>query len=49
MKNLFMVATALVFLAHKLFRPRGMKYLVAENLLLKQQLLLVTRSRKRAP
>ena len=49
MKNLFMVASALVLLVHKLLKPNGMKNLVAENLLLKQQLLLLTRSRKRAP
>ena len=49
MKNMFMVFTCLVSLTHKLLRRGGMKALIAENLLLKQQLLLVTRSRKRAP
>ncbi len=49
MKNMFMVFTDLVSLTHKLLRPDGMKALVAENLLLKQQLFLLTRSRKRAP
>lgn len=49
MKNLLMVATALVLLSHKLLRPRGLKTLLAENLLLKHQLLLVSRPRKRAP
>ena len=33
----------------KLARPGGARSIVAENLLLKQQLLVVTRSRRRAP
>ena len=33
----------------KLLRPGGAKSLVAENLLLKEQLLILTRSRQRAP
>src|SRR5437016_262792 len=33
----------------KLFRPGGAKSLVAENILLKQQLLILRRSRRRAP
>ena len=49
MKNMFMVFTHLVSLTHKLLRRGGMKALIAENLLMKQQLLLITRSRKRAP
>ena len=49
MKNLFMVFTALVSLTHKLLGRGGMKALIAENLLLKQQLFLITRSRQRAP
>jgi len=49
MKNMFMVFTYLVALTHQLLRPGGMKALIAENLLLKQQLVLLTRSRKRAP
>ena len=49
MKHLFMVFTYLVTLAHTLLRQGGMKAVVAENLLLKQQLLVLTRSRKRAP
>ncbi|MDH3770292.1 MAG: hypothetical protein OET79_04795 [Nitrospirota bacterium] len=44
-----MVFTYLVSLAHTLLRQGGMKVVVAENLLLKQQLLVLTRSRKRAP
>jgi putative transposase len=49
MKHLFMVFTYLGSLAHTLLRHGGMKAVVAENLLLKQQLLVLTRSRKRAP
>ncbi len=49
MKHLFMVATALLFLTHKLLRPRSLKALVAENLLLKQQQFLFTRSGKHTP
>ena len=44
-----MVFTYLVSLTHKFLRPCGKKALIAENLLLKQQLFLLTRSRKRAP
>ncbi len=49
MKHLFMVFTYLVSLAHTVLRHGGMKAVVAENLLLKQPLLVLTRSRKRAP
>ena len=49
MKNIFMVFTYLVSLANKLLRLGGMKAVIAENLILKQQVLLLTRSRKRAP
>jgi transposase InsO family protein len=49
MKNIFMVFTNLVSLTNTLLRLGGMKVLIAENLLLKQQLFLITRSRKRAP
>ena len=49
MKNMSMVFTYLLCVIPKVFRVGGMKALIAENLLLKQQLLLVSRSRKRAP
>jgi putative transposase len=49
MKHLFMVFTYLVSLAHTSLRHGGMKAVVAENLLLKPQLFVLTRSRKRAP
>ena len=44
-----MVFTHPVSLANKFLKRGGMKAVVAENLLLKQQLLVLTRSRKRAP
>jgi len=49
MKNIFLVFTHLLFVISKGFRAGGMKALIAENLLLKQQLLFLARSRKRAP
>jgi len=49
MKHLFMVFTYLVSLTNKFFKHNGMKAVVAENLLLKHQLFVLTRSRKRAP
>jgi len=49
MKNMFMVFTYLVALTHKLLRPGGMKALIAENLLLKQQLVLLTRPENARP
>ena len=48
MKNMFMVFTFLVSHTHNLLRRAGMEALIAESRLLKQQVLLVTRSRKRA-
>jgi len=49
MKNMFLVFIYLVCLTNTLLRQGGMKALIAENLILKQQLFLLTRSRKRAP
>ena len=49
MKHLFMVFTYLVSLTNKSFKHNGMKVVVAENLLLKHQLFVLTRSRRRAP
>ena len=37
MKNIFLVFTHLLFVISKGFRAGGMKALIAENLLLKQQ------------
>ena len=44
-----MVFTYLVSLINTFFKHDGMKAVVAENLLLKQQVLSLTRLRKRAP
>ncbi len=49
MKNMFLVFIYLVCLTNTLLRQGGMKALIAENLILKQQLFFLTRSRKRAP
>ena len=49
MKHLFTVFTYLVSLTNKSFKHNGMKSVVAENLLLKHQLFVLIRSRKRAP
>jgi transposase InsO family protein len=49
MKHVFIVFTYLVSLIHKFLKHDGLKAVIAENLLLKQQLLVLTRSRKRAP
>ena len=49
MKNMLMFFTDLLFVFFKGLRISGIKVLIAENLLLKYQLLLVTGSKKRAP
>ncbi len=49
MKHFFMVLTYLISLISNFFKHDGMKAVVVENLLLKQQSLVFTRSRKRAP
>lgn len=49
MKDLFILLFHLLTTAAKLLGPGGAKAVVAENLLLKQQLLIVSRSRRRAP
>ncbi len=49
MINLFLVFAHLLATIAKLLRPGGARALVSENLLLKKQLLIVGRSRKRAP
>ena len=49
MMNLFLVFAHLLATIAKLLRPGGAKALVSENLLLKQQLLIINRSRLRAP
>ncbi|MFC1492287.1 integrase core domain-containing protein [Nitrospinota bacterium] len=49
MENLFVVFAHILATIAKLLRPGGAKALVSENLLLKQQLLVINRSRLRAP
>ena len=49
MKTLFLVFAHILATIAKLLRPGGAKALVAENLLLKQQFLIISRSRLRAP
>jgi len=49
MENLFVVFAHILATIAKLLRPGGARALAAENLLLKQQLLIISRSRKRAP
>ena len=49
MKEIVILFIHLLTTAAKLLGPGGAKAIIAENLLLKQQLLVVTRSRRRAP
>ena len=49
MKEAAILLIHLLTTVAKLHGPGGAKAIIAENLLLKQQLLVVTRSRRRAP
>ena len=49
MKDLVLLLVHLLSAVARLLGPGGAKGLVAENLILKQQLLILTRSRQRAP
>ncbi|MDH3690140.1 MAG: hypothetical protein OEU36_11750 [Gammaproteobacteria bacterium] len=49
MKTVFLLLMHLLATVAKCLGPGGAKALLAENLLLKQQLLIVSRSRQRAP
>jgi transposase InsO family protein len=49
MKNLFLIFAHTPAAIARLLRPGGARALVAENLLLKQQILIINRSRLRAP
>ena len=49
MKDIVILLVHLLTTVAKLLGPGGTKAVIAENLLLKQQLLVVTRSRRRAP
>jgi hypothetical protein len=49
MKDIFILLVHLLTTVAKCLGPGGTKAVIAENLLLKQQLIIVTRSRRRAP
>ena len=49
MKDIVLIAIHLAVTIAKLFRPGGTRAVVAENLLLKQQLIVLHRPRRRAP
>jgi hypothetical protein len=49
MKDIWLLLIHLLTASAKLLGPGGVKGIIAENLLLKQQLLVVCRTRQRAP
>jgi hypothetical protein len=49
MRDLLLLAVQLVVTLVKLARPGGVRAVIAESLLLKQQLLISRRFRRRAP
>ena len=49
MKGLLLLLIHLVVVLIRLVRPGGIRALVAENLIMKQQLLVFGRARRRAP
>ena len=49
MKEVFYLLFHLLTTLAKLIRPGGSRAIIAENLLLKQQLIIHSRSRQRAP
>jgi putative transposase len=49
MKNVFLLVSYLLAIMVKLIRPGGTKALITENLLLKQQLLILNRGNSRSP
>ena len=49
MKNLLLTLVHLAVVTAKLCRPGGVRAVIAENLVLKQQLLVLCRGRERAP
>ena len=49
MKGLLLLLILLVAALARLLGPGGVRGLVAENLLIKQQLLILSRARQRAP
>ena len=49
MKDLLLIVAHLLTTLAKLLGPGGVKAIVADSLLMKQQLLIIDRSRRRAP
>jgi hypothetical protein len=49
MKDLLLIVAHLLAKLAKLLGPGGAKAIVADSLLMKQQLLIINRSRRRAP
>jgi hypothetical protein len=49
MRDLLLLAVQLIVTLAKLARPGGVRSVVAESLLLKHQLIISCRSRRRAP
>ena len=49
MRDLFVLLVAVTATVFRLARPGGLRAVVAESVLLKHQLLIVNRSRRRAP
>src|SRR5437867_3770939 len=49
MRDLIVLLLHLIATICRLARPRGLRAVVAESVLIKQQLLIVNRSRRRAP
>ena len=49
MRNLLLTLLHLAVVAARLYRPGGVRAVIAENLLLKQQLIVLHRARRRAP
>src|SRR5689334_19521104 len=49
MRDLLVLAVHLLVIVAKLVRPGGIRTVAAESLLLKQQLIVISRSRQRAP
>ena len=49
MRDLIILLVHLITTVFRLARPRGLRSVVAESVLIKHQLLIVSRSRRRAP
>jgi putative transposase len=49
MRSIILLAVHILVVLAKMLRPGGIKAIIAENLLLKQQLIVLGRSRRKAP